>query len=315
MSQIPVVSVIIPSYNYALFLPETLESVMAQSFESWECIVVDDGSIDNTSDIVKEYQSRDARIKYVFQENRGLSASRNTGVKHSNGKYIQLLDADDLIEPEKLKAQVEFLERHHDYSLVYGAVRHFLKNSNKAGVFLERDMPKVSGDFHQIIPHLVNDNIFLVSAPLFEKCIFNQIGFFDETLRSLEDWDFWFRYVLNGQKFCYLNKDYTATQIRAHDVNMSSNHKRMWEAKKIVRQKITTYLVKTKQKCPGDLIISGTIKKNNFLIEKDKGLFAICFENWINGFLHTFKASVMSLNPIREYKDALYWFKYRLTRL
>jgi glycosyltransferase involved in cell wall biosynthesis len=106
------VSIIVPCYNYGYFLPETLDSILAQSYTKWECIIVDDGSTDNTKDVATTYLITDQRFRYIYQNNRGLSAARNTGIKLSKGSYIQFLDADDLLQEKKLESQICFLEQH-----------------------------------------------------------------------------------------------------------------------------------------------------------------------------------------------------------
>lgn len=308
-----VVSIIIPCYNYAQFLPETLNCILNQTFNDWECIVIDDGSVDNSAEVVKQYTIKDSRIKYIYQKNQGLSASRNTGIKHSLGKYIQLLDADDLIENEKLKEHVEFLENNESVKLVYGPIKHFTKENNKKGIFTWRDIPEISGKYIDVLPHLVKDNVFLVSAPLFYKSIVQEIGEFDIRLKSLEDWDFWFRFILNDAVFHYLNADETATLIRSHDVNMSSNHKRMWEAKRMVRLKLKTYLsIKLQEKNSHKELLIKIQKINDFFIFKDKGLFDLRFRSIISGFYYTLRASCISLKPWKETYDGMYWLKDRI---
>src|SRR3989442_11796350 len=111
------VSVIVPSYNYGRFVGQALESLRAQTYPRWECIVVDDGSTDNTDAIVTAFAENDSRIKYIRQENQGLAAARNAGIVHSAGEYLQFLDADDLLESEKLERHVEFLEQHAEIDI------------------------------------------------------------------------------------------------------------------------------------------------------------------------------------------------------
>ena len=114
---IPKVSVVIITYNRARFLPEAIESVIAQSFTDWELIVVDDASTDNTKGVVEKYSSVDSRIKYYRNpENLNISKSRNRGIELSKGKYIAVLDSDDIwCDIEKLKLQYSFLESNLDH--------------------------------------------------------------------------------------------------------------------------------------------------------------------------------------------------------
>jgi teichuronic acid biosynthesis glycosyltransferase TuaG len=104
----PLVSVLIPSYNSALYLDESIESILNQTYANWELIITDDCSTDNSVEVAKKYSSKDERIKVVEnKKNRGISGNMNEGLKHCKGKYIGILDADDWSYPYRLKEQVE----------------------------------------------------------------------------------------------------------------------------------------------------------------------------------------------------------------
>jgi len=127
-----------------------LDSVLNQTYAHWECIVVDDGSTDNTREVVELYLKADKRIRYVYQGNKGLSAARNLGLYESQGAYVQFLDSDDLIESKKLAFQVGYLEQHSDVDLVYSAVRFFRTGQPDERRFSMREpdakwMPESSG--------------------------------------------------------------------------------------------------------------------------------------------------------------------------
>ncbi|AVR43841.1 glycosyl transferase family 2 [Christiangramia fulva] len=110
----PLVSIIIPVYNRADLISQSLESVLDQTYENWECIVIDDGSTDGTLDVVKKYATRDARfssIKRPTGKPKGAAACRNVGLEHSSGNFIQYLDSDDLLHPEKLEKQMKYARR------------------------------------------------------------------------------------------------------------------------------------------------------------------------------------------------------------
>ena len=104
------VSIITPCYNGAKYITETIESVLGQTYQEWEMFIIDDGSKDNSAEIIKVYKEKDNRITYIYQENAGSAAARNNGIKHANGQYIALLDADDLWEPEFLEKQIIFMK-------------------------------------------------------------------------------------------------------------------------------------------------------------------------------------------------------------
>ncbi|MCK6601562.1 MAG: glycosyltransferase [Bacteroidetes bacterium] len=107
----PAVSIIIPCYNYGHFLGEALDSVLNQTFQDWEAIIVDDGSTDNSKEVAVAYENKDSRFRYIFQSNSGTSAAKNNGLKNASGRFIQFLDADDYLFPRKLAVQVESLNQ------------------------------------------------------------------------------------------------------------------------------------------------------------------------------------------------------------
>ena len=119
------VSVIIPCYNQAQFLVDTLDSVLNQTYMNWECIIVNNGSTDNTEEIALKYCAEDKRVKYFYKTNGGLSSSRNMGLEKASGKYIQFLDADDKLHQEKLKVQVREMELNPKIDVFYSNFEFF----------------------------------------------------------------------------------------------------------------------------------------------------------------------------------------------
>ena len=114
----PLISVVIPAYNAGQFLDETLESVLSQTYENWECIIVNDGSTDNTESIVKKWCEKDSRFRLTNKENGGLSSARNWGIKESKAEYIAFLDADDILTPDSLEIRINTLLK-ENVDLVY----------------------------------------------------------------------------------------------------------------------------------------------------------------------------------------------------
>jgi glycosyltransferase involved in cell wall biosynthesis len=304
----PDISVVIPAYNYSKYILETLRSVEFQTFTNWECIIVDDGSTDDTAEVVKAMTSRDDRFKYVYQNNKGLPGARNTGIREAKGKYLQFLDADDLIEKGKLQAHFETLEKEGRDTLVYGSIKHFKENPTEYNL---RVIPKLSGQL-TLLPRIMDDNIFLVSAPMLSKETAIKAGSFDESLKSLEDWDFWIRCLLKGTRFLYLEQPNTATLIRSHGSNMSSNHKRMWEARKIVRKKIDGYL--SNHSLSASTEVKEARRKNSYLLQKDSGLFDICFGSAGKGLIKTLQAGISHASLLTDLKDAGYWLRQRILK-
>jgi glycosyltransferase involved in cell wall biosynthesis len=185
----PLVTVIIPSYNMAHFVGEAIDSVLKQTYPHFEIIVIDDGSTDTTGGAVRLFQ--DPRIRYVYQDNRGLSAARNTGLRLAKGDYIAFLDADDRFLSNKLELQVDFLETHPDVGLVVGGMERVAMN----GRTYYRERPR-SG--HVPVERLLWGGDFVVHATLMRKEWTDITGFFDESLQAAEDWDFYLRMALFG---------------------------------------------------------------------------------------------------------------------
>src|SRR5947209_231443 len=194
----PLVSVIVPTYNYAGFITEALESLRAQTYQNWECIVVDDGSTDDTADVVARFIERDERVRYMWQENQRQSVAKNTGLAEARGPYVQFLDADDLIEPRKFERQVEFLEAHAGADIVYGGVRFFRTERPEERLYAmfgenEPWMPEVSGAGKEVLLPLIHHNIMVINSPLVRRSVVDDVGQFDPVLPPVEDWDFWIR--------------------------------------------------------------------------------------------------------------------------
>jgi glycosyltransferase involved in cell wall biosynthesis len=242
--QAPKISIIVPCYNYGRFLAESLESVRRQSLRDWECIVVDDGSTDDTETVARSYVSNDGRFAYLRQKNRGLSAARNAGLREARGEYAQLLDADDLLESEKLKEHAAFLDQHEGYALVYGPMRFFrVRGGSKV---LARGRNGVDIDWmkmwtntdDQMLASLIEGNQFPVSAAVFRRAIVDEIGYFDEALRSHEDWEFWLRWAFAGKRFFGLDAPGTKTLIREHGSSLTREAVTMVETRLAVRERM-----------------------------------------------------------------------------
>lgn len=224
------VSIIIATYNYGKFIPDTLDSVIAQTDPDFECIIVDNGSTDDTKKIVAAYLS-DSRLKYIYQENNGVSAARNTAMQLAKGDYIMFLDSDDRMEKDKLKASVEFLEQNQDVSLVYTDMRYFRTddlntlyyNYNCDSSSDQPWMKYVSGHGQTLAATILQGNIMAICSPLFRVSLLNEIGLFDPAIHYNEDWDFWMRMVLADKKIRYLDKPFTKVLVRIHNTSLSKD--------------------------------------------------------------------------------------------
>jgi glycosyltransferase involved in cell wall biosynthesis len=184
------VSVVVPTYNYARFLCQAVDSVLAQSYPFLEIIVVDDGSTDNTREVMSRY-SADPRVRYIYQENQHLSAARNTGIREAQGEFIALLDSDDFWAPEKLERQVQWANKHPDAGLIATNIFTFGEGETPAPSVRQTTYPMDGTRYN--LQDLLEFTPFSPSSVLIPRPIFETIGLFDIELRSVEDLDMWLR--------------------------------------------------------------------------------------------------------------------------
>lgn len=240
-SENPLISVITPCYNYGKFLPECLDSLQFQSYSNWECIIINDGSVDDTEEVALKYANSDPRIKYVYQKNAGLPAARNTALKIAKGNYIQLLDADDLLEPEKFATQLSLFKSHQTVDLIYSSMVIFYsdKNSREHIPFVVASNPVfASGKYQDIIDPLLKDVFFLPGCAIFSRRMFDKVGLFNEELYGMEDWNYWFRAALLGFEFYHDSTIGARLIVRDHSTNMSKAYFKMLNARTIARKNI-----------------------------------------------------------------------------
>lgn len=191
----PLISIIIPCYNQAQWLPEALDSVRAQSLAEWECIVVNDASTDNTLSVVQDYAGRDARIRCLnLESNRGLAGARNAGMSMAKAAFVLPLDADDKIGSQYLQQALLQFEKAEDTDLVYARAEYFGALSG------EWPLP----DYHYGL--LFARNPIYCSA-VFRKQKWVEAGGYSEDLRAgLEDWDFWLKWLSPASKVVRLEQ-------------------------------------------------------------------------------------------------------------
>ena len=216
MIPMPEVSVIVPTHNRASLISQTLESVASQTFSNWECLVVDDGSTDETEEVVAAFVARDARFRYYRQENAGASSARNAGLALAQGRFVTFLDSDDLLEPDKLEWQVAALDSDPNAVLVYGLTYQFAHDDpERGGIYMgdRRDMPAGQA-FEQLIA------CSSIYVPLVRTSSIRSLGGFDTSLPSAEDWDMWLSLAKLGT-ICFEPR--IALKYRLHSGNKSGN--------------------------------------------------------------------------------------------
>lgn len=241
------ISVIIPVYNYGFCLEETISSLQGQTHANWEALIIDDGSSDDTSVIAKKLIETDIRIKYYYQDNRGVSAARNLGIEHAVGDYILFLDGDDLITSNKLAAQSALMGKHETVDICYTDVYYF-RNENPNKLFFGRLgnrkwTIKLNGTGYEIIREFVKKNRFTIHSPLIRIGFLKDNGLkFDETLSYKEDWDFWLRCVFKGANIHYADNPTVYSLVRVHARSVSHQSVKMDMATIIIRDWIKKYV-------------------------------------------------------------------------
>ena len=211
----PLISVVIPAYNAGQFLDETLESVLSQTYENWECIIVNDGSTDKTEFIAKKWCEKDARFRYFYKENSGASDTRNLGIKEARGEYIAFLDADDLYMPNFLEICLENLVE-KDVDLVAPKMLEFWDVQNE--VIEDEDKKDYLYRGKEGIALFLHSNR-ITMALLCKKSVMDEVGGFTWHKKA-EDLHCWLKVLFAGYKIYRLGEYYAYR--RMHNNSWSS---------------------------------------------------------------------------------------------
>ena len=187
----PLVSIVTPAYNSSATVGETIESVLSQTYSNFEMIIVDDGSTDDTANVVHRF--KDNRIKYIYQSNKERSEARNNGIKNAKGEFIAFLDADDIWFPEKLEKQIELFEMDMKLGLVYSDLYLFEEKFPQKVTLYSHIRKLFRGNVPLRI--IVEDNFIQSATPLVRRDVFDSLGNFDSDLIPCEDYDMWIRII------------------------------------------------------------------------------------------------------------------------
>ena len=194
------ITLIIPLYNAARFIAETLQSVQAQTYTDWECLVIDDGSTDNGAEIVQRIAQADTRIRYVYQSNAGPSVARNHGLRLAKGDYIQFLDADDWFPPQRFENMLAVYSRTEENVILYSGlclgaednIHHHMPYSARTNV---EDI-----DFKCMYGGFGREFSFIPGAILFPAAYLKHVQW-NEAMRASEDWDYYLQLTQQGYTF------------------------------------------------------------------------------------------------------------------
>ncbi len=226
----PLVSVITPLYNYEEYVGYTVKSVLQQTYQSFEHIIVDDGSTDRSANVVKSFLS-DHRIKLIeLPENRGHSHARNVAIEASVGEFITTIDSDDMLTPESLRIRVQFLLDHAEYDVVHGRsyVCYGLGDFTQA----ENELSEEAWHPRRLQEHIQNQSppeaywdAVHAQGVLSRRSVFERVGLYDEEMRWKADRELWHRMLQYGCRLGYV--DAFVAIHRRHDRNISQSEERL----------------------------------------------------------------------------------------
>jgi len=245
------VSIIVPCYNQAKYLDECLQSVLDQTYTSWECIIVNDGSPDGTEEVAKNWLDKDNRFKYIDRENGGVSAARNTGIFEAKGNFILPLDGDDYISNDYLSLAVKEFKENENLKLVYCKAEKF------GTVNGEWNLESFS------LEKIAIANMIFCSA-MFKKEDWFKVGGYDEKMiYGIEDWEFWIHLLKEGGQVHQINKVcfYYRVKISSRSTNLDKEKIQRKEMVKYINIKHADFYIKC----------FGTFQK---MIDEKKGMKA-----------------------------------------
>lgn len=220
-----IVSIIVPCYKQAQYLDECLQSIVGQTYTNWECIIVNDGSPDDTEEIAQKWVAKDNRFRYLYQENGGLSSARNVGLDNTKGNYIQFLDSDDVLDNRKLELSIKELYLDMNVNVVISNFRMFTINHN----YSSAPYCTLDFEFFNFKSVLLKwESIFSIPihCGLFGANLFQDFRF-PEELKAKEDWIMWLSLFQKEFKVSFIN--IPLAYYRVHQKSMTNDAKYMLE--------------------------------------------------------------------------------------
>lgn len=236
MNDSPKVSVVVAAYNRARLLPETVESILQQRFRDFELIVVDDGSTDNTREVLESYRNR---IRLYKQENRGPSAARNLGIRHARGQWIAIQDSDDLCAPDHLEVLCDFVQKNPHYAMVFANGAYLGGPEHKRQTIIPEEKSRRLARKGVELTDLFDKSIVRLQAALISKESYLALGGLDETLRICMDLDLAFRFYM-CYPMAYLES--VVFYYRKHEGNIGRNQElRLLENIRVVEKLVSLF--------------------------------------------------------------------------
>jgi glycosyltransferase involved in cell wall biosynthesis len=231
----PLTTVVITCYNIHEYITEAISSVLDQSYRKYEIVIVDDGSTDETRNVIFPFLNNN--VKYLAKKNGGPSSARNMGIAHAEGDLIAFLDGDDIWEPDKLLCQVNAMLNNPNAGMIFSDFSTF----DSSGLFVSCKNRSMFRNLEPLEYHylVARNNFIYPSTVIVRKSCFEQCGVFDETLRGPEDWDMWLRIA---RHFDVLGLHSSLARIRQHSSNISTNVSIMLENERRAIEKQVPFL-------------------------------------------------------------------------
>ncbi|MCE5324002.1 glycosyltransferase family 2 protein [bacterium] len=285
----PVVSVVMPVYNTQKYLEEALDSILAQSFDDFELIAVDDGSTDGSTAILDRYSQKDSRMHVLHQDNSGISAARNNGMRHARGNYIAVMDSDDICLPDRLSRQVALMEKHPEVGLCGTRCSFFGSDGEYAGVVPPVD-PDCVKSLLLLVPTLSNTSVMMRR----DLMISNNL-FYDESLVAAEDYDMSRRF----SQYCKItNLPDILMRIRVHNTSTTQQIKDQNDrCLSAVHKRVLSEL--GIQASKEELEMHLSVSTGTYCMARSREYIA-CVENWFckltqaNAITHVYEPSALA---------------------
>ena len=202
----PLISIIVTFYNQAYYIAKTLESIKLQTYTNWECIIVDDGSFDDSAEVIKEFIKYDTRFTYLFQDNQGVSRARNKGFALATGSFINFMDGDDTFLPDKLKEQIQVFKDNPEIAVCICDHQFYLEKEDVYKYYEFENL--TTKPLEQLLFKWHNGVAFPPHAPFYKRSLWslNEIPFPEDYKYRCEDWVFNVLVALKNQNYCMLHK-------------------------------------------------------------------------------------------------------------
>lgn len=214
----PQISIIIPCFNQELFIEETLNSVQQQTYMNWECLVVDDGSTDDSANIIKQWCEKDSRFRLLPKQNGGLSSARNHGLDHATGEWIQFLDGDDMLFPNKLSDSMNAVSENID--IVVTSFNH-LKNNRFLPPYCQLKESYLS--YKSILMQWDMDFSIPIHCALFRARAIGETRF-NETITAGEDWLFWLKVFHANPQAVFIDNELVCYRLHERSITQDTHY-------------------------------------------------------------------------------------------